>query len=46
MLAVIMLMAWLFIGGYNMLVAENISKLAFFSCWITLLFCIIALSVK
>lgn len=46
MFAIIMFMVWLFVGGYNMLVAENISRLAFFSCWITLLFCIIALSVK
>ena len=40
-----MFVIWLFVGGYNMVLAENISRFAFFCCWITLLLYIIAASV-
>ena len=43
--SIIMFVIWLFIGGYNMAVAENISRFAFFACWVTLLLYIIAVSV-
>ena len=43
--AIIMFVIWLFIGSYNMVIAENISRFAFFCCWITLLLYIIAASV-
>lgn len=36
---------WLFIGSYNMVIAKNISRFAFFACWVTLLLYIIATSV-
>ena len=45
MFTVVMFIIWLVIGGYNMVLAENISKFAFFWCWITLLLYIIAASV-
>ena len=44
MFTVAMFVIWLVIGGYNMVLAENISRFAFFSCWITLLLYIIAAS--
>ena len=40
-----MFIIWLLIGGYNMVLSERISKVAFFACWITLLLYIIAASV-
>lgn len=40
-----MFIVWLFVGGYNMVLAENINKFAFFCCWITLLLYIIAASI-
>ena len=43
-LIVAMLVIWLFIGGYNLVVAEEISRFAFFCCWFTLLLYIVASS--
>ena len=39
---VIMLIIWFYVGAYNMVIPEKISRLAFFCCWITLLIYIIA----
>ncbi len=45
MITIPIFIIWLLIGGYNMVLAENISKRAYFFCWFTLLIYIIVASV-
>jgi hypothetical protein len=42
MITVIAFVLWLFIGGYNMVLADEISRFSYFVCWFTLLLYIIA----
>jgi hypothetical protein len=45
MFTVIMFCLWLFIGAYNMVLADKISRFSYFICWISLLLYIITASV-
>ncbi len=46
MFTVVTFIIWLLIGGYNLVLADNISKRAYFFPWFTLLLYIIAISLK
>ena len=45
MFAVIMIILWILIGGYNLVLADKVSNLSYFCCWFTLLLYIMACSV-